>query len=191
MSDDAINSDKPSGTTSPNEPPPDPLAASGLSEAAFLNQEAARAKAAIVESLHAIAEDVRSVADFGGWAREHPWMTAGIASLAGFAVAATMRSPQEKTGRLPAVSSESPPSGEAPQEKPSEQPVPADTSGWLVTPLSILLQAVATKFIAALIAGASPPAKIAGRSAAAHLAPDSAPEPRIELGQSTDLQPRD
>ena len=58
MSDDAINSDKPSGTTSPNEPPPDPLAASGLSEAAFLNQEAARAKAAIVKSLHAIAEDM-------------------------------------------------------------------------------------------------------------------------------------
>jgi hypothetical protein len=167
MIDDAVNSDKPSGKMSPNGPPPDPLAASGLSEAAFLSQEAARAKAAIVKSLHAIREDVRNAADFGGWAREHPWIAVGIASLAGFAVAAAMRSPQGKTGRPPVEDSESPPPDGAPQEKSSVRPTPADALGWLVTPLSILLHTVAERFIAALIAGASAPAKIADQPAAA------------------------
>jgi hypothetical protein len=191
MSDDTINSDKPSDKTLPNEPPPDPLAACGLSEAAFLNQEAARAKAAIVRSLYAIEEDVRSLADFGGWAREHPWMAAGIASLAGFAAAATMRSSQGKPAQPPGDNCELPPSDGVPQEKPSERPTRADTLGWLVTPLSILLQTVAAKFIAALIVGASAPARIAGQPAVADApsVPVGATESRIEMGQGTDLEP--
>jgi hypothetical protein len=188
MSDDAVNSDKPSGKTSPNEPPPDPLAASGVSEAAFLNQEAARAKAAIVKSIHAIEEDLRSVADFGGWAREHPWMAAGIASLAGLAVAATVRSSHGRTTPPPEDGVKSPPPDVAPQEEPSERPVPADTLGWLMTPLSILLQTVAAKFIAALIAGTSAGSKNAERSATADdsSGPNTPPQSEIEPGPHED-----
>lgn len=162
MSDDAINSGRASDRTSPGEQRLDPASRPDVSEADFLGEEAQRAKAAVVRSLREIQEDLKAAVDIREWAREHPWMAVGIASLAGFAAAAASR-----------------PAEDAPEPSADGQAEPASTVsgkqasaarsetwhalgaalGWLAVPLADLVKTAVEKFISSVKPATDPGAR--------------------------------
>lgn len=61
-----------------------------MSERDVLGDESAEAKAAMFAALDDIKADLAQAADPRLWAREHPWLTLGVAAAAGFAAAAAV-----------------------------------------------------------------------------------------------------
>jgi hypothetical protein len=88
------------GTTSPNEPantsngkkpapkPGDPAPTND--EAAFLAQQAADAKAAISAALSDIGTNLGQAVNVGALTRQHPWLTLGASTVAGFIASALL-----------------------------------------------------------------------------------------------------
>src|SRR5579862_2657853 len=58
--------------------------AAKLSEAAFLKRQAEDAKAAIAQSFSEMTAKLREGADPLVWARQYPWISLGVAAVAGF-----------------------------------------------------------------------------------------------------------
>ena len=88
------NADNSSAGRSAATPPPpnadhDKNSAS-LSEAEFLAQEAARARAAIAGAFADLRKSVKSTVDPQALTRDHPWIAISTAAVAGFAAAVTL-----------------------------------------------------------------------------------------------------
>jgi hypothetical protein len=91
-----------SATTSSSAPPSAPTAAANpadLSEAQFLEQQAALARAAIANTFKRFTQDLGQGANPVEWAREYPWTSMGAAAVAGF-VAANMLIPSKEDQAL-------------------------------------------------------------------------------------------
>ena len=147
MNGDEAKSGQPSGGTSPN----GQTTAVDHSEAEFLAREAETARRAVLQTLEAVRADITAAADLRRWAREHPWWTAGLASLAGVIVVGglTSRVADEKEGP--------PPDADLPVRPERRFSLPPLVWNWLVPPLFQLLGAALEKFAAAL-RPAKPPA---------------------------------
>ena len=96
MKTDAKSSGSNSATTSPSAPPNEPQAShaashdASLTEAQFLQQEAARARAAIGEALSDLGRSLKATGDPHVLTRDHPWIAVSTAAVAGFAAALTL-----------------------------------------------------------------------------------------------------
>jgi len=90
MSPDTPNNAPNSATTSPK-----PGEAPALTEAAFLQRESARATAAIQQTFKALVGDASAVIDPRTHAREHPFISMGVALAGGF-IAASALVPSKK-----------------------------------------------------------------------------------------------
>jgi hypothetical protein len=88
MKTDANNSGSSSATTSQTAPPSEPNP--NLTEAEFLQQEAARARAAISRALSDLGQNLKATADPHVLTRDHPWLAISTAAVAGFAAALTL-----------------------------------------------------------------------------------------------------
>src|SRR5687767_3043371 len=73
-----------------NPPPPADAPAKSLSEAEFLQQQAANAKAAIGRALADFTGQLAHGVDPRLWAKEYPWYTVGAAAVGGFVAAALL-----------------------------------------------------------------------------------------------------
>lgn len=77
-----------SANAPPNFPPAEP--ATGLTEAEFLQQEAAKARAAIADAFADLRNNLKSTVDPHVLTRDHPWIAISTAAVAGFAAAVTL-----------------------------------------------------------------------------------------------------
>jgi hypothetical protein len=121
-----------------------------LSAADFLNKEAEMARAAIVQTLQALKEDVKNAADLHYWTREHPWAAVGVASLAGFlAATAVIRAPEtEAEARRDRQPREA-------HENGQPRATAASGLGWLMVPLFDLLKTSVEKYVAGAVQSGS------------------------------------
>jgi len=62
-----------------------------LPEDQFLAQEAASAKAAMVQTVHDLKAHLRAAVDVRAYTRRHPWIAVGAAAATGFAVGAVVK----------------------------------------------------------------------------------------------------
>lgn len=69
--------------TGPLDPHPDKPSAE-LSEAEFLQRQANEAKAALVRALSDVKDKLGEGANPAVWAKEYPWISVGVAAVAGF-----------------------------------------------------------------------------------------------------------
>ena len=151
---DATASDGLSGNTSFGGQPAERVQQPDVSESAFLGQEADAAKAAVVESLRNLQNDLKAATDLRSWAREHPWLAVGIASLAGFAAAAAVRTAGENASPPNADGRQSPAAPDFAEHGASVRPATASTLAsafsWLVAPLLDVLKTALEKFLASV-----------------------------------------
>lgn len=119
-----------------------------LSAADFLNKEAEMARAAIVQTLQSLKEDVKSAADLHYWTRQHPWAAVGVASLAGFlAATAVVPAPRAKSD----VRHEPRDAHENGQSRGTA----SGALGWLMVPLFDLLKTSVEKYVAGAVQSGS------------------------------------
>ena len=85
-----------SGTTSTSAPIPESGAKPALTEAEFLEHQAAAARTAIVDALADLKTDLATGADPRVWMKSHPWITLASAAVAGFAAAAAVVPSRER-----------------------------------------------------------------------------------------------
>jgi hypothetical protein len=90
MNTNGANSERESGTTPPSEWPAD--------EAEVIRREAEQARAALRESLEQLQSSLKTAADVRLWTQHHPWVSVGVAAVAGFAVAHTLFSGADGAG---------------------------------------------------------------------------------------------
>ncbi|HVA49927.1 MAG TPA: hypothetical protein VNH11_26410 [Pirellulales bacterium] len=69
---------------------------STMTEAEFLDAQAADAQAALYETWNDIKGTLRETASLEVWAQRHPWLVAGAAVAGGFVLAAVLFSPAEE-----------------------------------------------------------------------------------------------
>jgi ElaB/YqjD/DUF883 family membrane-anchored ribosome-binding protein len=121
--------------------------AEDLSEGELLQHEMETAKAAMVQTLRELQQDLTRAADLQKWTREHPWAAVGVAAATGFATAAALTAGTSGNGRR------SPRRRRAKRREPEQ----AQTSafGWLWNPLFDLVKTAVTTTIATSVQAAS------------------------------------
>ena len=114
-----------------------------MSEAEFLDAQAAEAHAAVQETWDDLKCTLKDTASLEVWARRHPWMVAGAAVAGGFLVATLLFSPSE------------------PARAETHDGEPAQDSerrphrfSWLIGPLFGLLRPIFGQITSSLIAAA-------------------------------------
>ncbi|MGH7134992.1 MAG: hypothetical protein ACREHD_04585 [Pirellulales bacterium] len=115
---------------------------SKLSEAEFLESQAAEAQAAMQETWDELKTTLKETASIDVWAKRHPWVVTGAAVAGGFLLATLLFSPH----------AEAEPTAE---EEPA-QPASGGRRrlGWLMEPLFGLLRPVFGQLVSSLIAAA-------------------------------------
>jgi hypothetical protein len=114
---------------------------SKLSEAEFLEGQAAEAQAALQETWDDLKTTLKETASLDVWAKRHPWVVAGAAVAGGFLLATLLFSP-------------------ATDEEPAAEDEPELASGgrrrlgWLMGPLFGLLRPVFGQLVSSLLAAA-------------------------------------
>jgi len=116
---------------------------SDVSEAEFLEAQAADARAAMHETWNELKGTLREAATLEVWARRHPWIVAGAAAAGGFLLATTILRPRN-------------------HQEPNEQAeadlgAPATTprsSNWLIETLFSLVRPVLGQLVTSLVAAA-------------------------------------
>ena len=126
MKTDANNSGSSSATTSQSAASSEP----GLTEAEFLQREAARARAAIGQALADLGENLKATADPHVLTRDHPWLAISTAAVAGFAAAVTLIPSKEQQAlramaELERARNAPPPSSPGTTDQPGASTAPA------------------------------------------------------------------
>lgn len=149
----------------PNDAPWEPTPPGGQpatgNELELLALEAENAKAAIVATLHDLKNNLQSAADVERWAREHPWMAVGLASLAGFAAANALKEGVLHTSDLGGASMSPEAKGVAEPASDAANPTTPQAGrwAWLAQPVFELLKIAVEKYAAALAQSPSRPAE--------------------------------
>ncbi|HWB09330.1 MAG TPA: hypothetical protein VG826_08905 [Pirellulales bacterium] len=115
---------------------------SNMTEAEFLEAQAADARAAIHETWNDLKGTLRDTATLEVWARRHPWLVAGTAVAGGFLIATTLMRPKEQPGHIAEAADDHPPA------------TPRRSSNWLIETLFSLLKPVLGQLVTTLAAAA-------------------------------------
>jgi hypothetical protein len=113
-----------------------------MTEAEFLDAQAADARAAIHETWTELKGTLGETATLEVWARRHPWLVAGTAVAGGFLVATTLLGPKQQPE----------PRGQAAEDLRAETPRRA--SNWLIDTLFSLLKPVLGQLVTAFVTAA-------------------------------------
>jgi hypothetical protein len=117
-------------------------------ERLYLDEQAANARTAIMQTLHEMKETALRVADVRSSARQHPWLVTGSVVAAGFVAGAVMtRSPQRVASKTQNFAE----TIEDPGLR-GQKPPPAKTTAWFSAIGAALTAAVVTALQAALTA---------------------------------------